>query len=106
MDDEPPTIPDRAALDRADAPMTVEERRLTRALIDGPLKPEMVSDEFRQCLMEVARSRRFRLTSAQRACLWRLGHKYRDLLPESVQSILDFRTVPAECCGPASYRHS
>ena len=79
-----------------DAPMTVEERRLLTALVNcrlprrSPHKGLCV-----EILKAVTKSGRYRLTGEQRATLWRLGHYYRARLPEDVQYILNYRTVPS-----------
>jgi hypothetical protein len=77
--------------------MTVEERRLLRALANCPLPHS--SPHRGLCLKmlkAVAKSGRHRLTGEQRATLWHLGHQYRARLPKEVQAILEYRKAPRE----------
>jgi hypothetical protein len=86
-----------------DAPMTVEERRLLRALAICPFSPGSPHRGFcREILKAVTSSGRYRLTGDQRATLWRLGHHYRARLPREVQAILEYRNAPREKSQPGS----
>jgi hypothetical protein len=80
-----------------DAPMTVQERRLLRALANCHFPPGSPHRGVcREMLKNVTSSGRYRLTGDQRATLWRLGHQYRDRLPDNVKSILEYRKAPRE----------
>ena len=78
-----------------DAPMTVEEGRLLRALANCPfLRGSSHRGFCREILKAVPSSGRYRLTGDQRATLWRLGHQYGARLPNDIQAILEYRKVP------------
>jgi hypothetical protein len=80
-----------------DAPMTVQERRLLKALANCHFPQGSLHSAFcREILKAVASAGRYRLTGDQRATLWRLGHHYRLRLPEDVQGILENRKAPRE----------
>jgi hypothetical protein len=86
-----------------DAPMTLEERRLLRALANCPLPHSSPHKGLcLKMLKAVAKSGRFRLTGEQRATLWHLGHQYRARLPKEVQAILEYRKAPSEESQPSS----
>jgi hypothetical protein len=78
-----------------DAPMTVEERRLLKALANCRLPHSSPHKGLcLKILKAAAKSGRYRLTGDQRATLWGLGHYYCARLPENVQDILKYRMVP------------
>jgi hypothetical protein len=80
-----------------DAPMTAQERRLLKALANCHFPQGSPHSAFcREILKAVASSGRYRLTVDQRATLWRLGHQYRDRLPDNVKAILEYRKAPRE----------
>jgi hypothetical protein len=81
--------------DPQDTPMTVEERRLLKALANCGLPHSSPHKGLcLKILKAVTKSGRYRLTGDQRATLWGLGHYYCARLPEDVQNILKYRMVP------------
>jgi hypothetical protein len=83
------------------APMTVEERKLLRALAVCPFPPGSPERDFCYAILNaVTNSGRYRLTGDQRATLWRLGHQHRARLPKKVQALLEYRSAPREKFQP------
>lgn len=74
--------------------MTIEERRLARALVKCPFQSGSAEERLCTELTSTILTRSLRLTEEQRAGLWNLARQYRHQLPEDVQSIVEFRHLP------------
>src|SRR5437879_1009700 len=86
-----------------DAPMTVEERQLLRALAFCRFPPGSADRGLCRAMFNaVTGSGRYRLTGDQRATLWRLGHQYCGGLPSKILAILEYRKAPREISQPGS----
>jgi hypothetical protein len=74
--------------------MTIEERRLARALVKCPFQPGSAEERLCGELTSIILTRSLRLTEEQRAGLWNLARHYLHQLPEDVQRIMEFRKLP------------